>query len=455
MAVKHSGVEHEDVLKVKRRNLLLGLLCVPLLFAFYGFFSQQRAQPNFPNMPQEIPERGRILSRDGTVFAEGPADHRRYPQGVLAAHLIGFSGKPQADGRYGLEGLEYTLDTELQHQTDITLTIDPTLQAIAQSHLRDTAVNYQASNGSVVILETGTGRILAAASYPEFDPNTQSQVKNRDAINNKAFLNQFEPGSVMKPFVVAALLESGHLSLNEMVNTPMTLKVGDKTFKDVVHHDPKLNPWDILRYSSNSGMIHLSERFSDQDLYAWLKHYGFSQDMNVPFTYTRRGQLNSPDSWYPQDHAAITIGQGVSTTTLQLAAAYSVFANDGLYLPPYLIEQETPLEPKRLLSSTTATTMRSMLQFVIQQGSLKEVMLPELNVAGKTGTADYFDETSGRYIFEEFTLTFAGMFPADKPKVTMIVSLQKPQLAKMSTTVAAPLFAQIAQDIAAVWEPHP
>ena len=111
--------------------------------------------------------------------------------------------------------------------------------------------------------------------------------------------------------------------------------------------------------------------------------------------------------------------------------------------------------PKRLLSSPTATTMRSMLQYVIQKGSLNEVMLPELNVAGKTGTADYFDEATKHYIYDEFTLTFVGMFPADKPKVTMIVSLQKPQTAKMSTVVAAPLFAKIAQDIAALWQPSP
>ncbi len=456
MAIKRSKKD-EHVLQVKRRYLLLVLLCIPLLLAFYGFFVQQKVQPTFPMLPQEIPERGRILTRDGTIFAEGPAEHRKYPQGVLASHLIGFSGKPQADGRYGLEGLEYTLDETLQTQNDVTLTIDPSLQAIAQSHLRNDAQEFRAANGSVVILEVGTGRILAAASYPEYDPNSQSNIRNRDVINNKAFLNQFEPGSVMKPFVVAALLESGGLSLNEFIDTPMALKVGNKTFKDVVNHDPKLTPWDVLRYSSNSGMIHLSERFSDQDLYAWLDHFGFGREMKIPSAYTRPGQLNSPITtrWYPQDHASITIGQGVSTTTLQLAAAYSIFANDGLYRTPYLVEEELLAEPKRLLSSTTASTMRSMLQYVIRQGTLNTIMLPELNIAGKTGTADYYDEKLGRYIPDEFTITFAGMFPADNPKVVMVVSLQKPQTAKMSTTVAAPLFAHISQDIAALWEPNP
>jgi cell division protein FtsI (penicillin-binding protein 3) len=455
MAVKRSKKE-EHVLQVKRRYLLLVGLCIPLVLAFYGFFTQQKVQPTFPTLPKEVPERGRIMTRDGTIFAEGPADHRKYPQGVLAAHLIGFSGKPQDDGRYGLEGLEYTLDETLQQQTDIVLTIDPTLQAIAQNQLRNAAQEFQAANASVVILETGSGRILAAASYPEYDPNTQSKVRNRDVINNKAFLNQFEPGSVMKPFVIAALLERGELSLNEYIDTPMALRVGHKTFSDVVNHDPKLTPWDILRYSSNSGMIHLSERLTDQDLYAWLDHFGFGREMNIPFTFTRPGQLNSPIAtrWYPQDHASITIGQGVSTTTLQLAAAYSIFANNGLYLPPYLIENSPPPEARRLLSETTATTVRSMLHYVIQQGTLNSIMLPELNIAGKTGTADYYDEHLGKYIDDEFTISFAGMFPADKPKVVMVVSVQKPQTAKMSTTVAAPLFARISQDVAALWQPQ-
>jgi cell division protein FtsI (penicillin-binding protein 3) len=455
MAVKRS--KDDPVLQVKRRYPLLILLCIPLILAFYGFFAQQNVQPKFPTLPQETPERGRIMSRDGTIFAEGPADHRKYPQGVLAAHLIGFSGKPQADGRYGLEGLEYTLDETLQQQNDVTLTIDPSIQAIAQDNLRMTAKEFKADNGSVVILEVGTGRILAAASYPEYDPNTQSKIRNRDIINNKSFLNQFEPGSVMKPFVVAALIENSQLSLNEFIDTPMALKVGDKTFKDVVNHDPKLTPWDILRYSSNTGMIHLSERMSNQDLYAWLDHFGFGREMNIPYTYSRPGLLNSPIAkrWYPQDHASITIGQGISTTTLQLAAAYSIFANDGLYIAPYLVEGGVTPEPKRLLSSTTATTMRSMLQYVIHEGSLNEIMLPELNIAGKTGTADYYDERLGRYDFDEFTLTFAGMFPADQPKIVMIVSLQKPQTAKMSTSVAAPLFADISQGIAALWQEQP
>jgi cell division protein FtsI (penicillin-binding protein 3) len=456
MAVKQRSAKEDPVLKVKRRYLLLVFLCIPLLLAFYGFFVKQKVQPTFPSLPQEMPERGRIMTRNGTIFAEGPAEHRKYPQGVLAAHLIGFSGKPQNDGRYGLEGLEYTLDETLQKQTDVILTIDPNIQAIAQNHLREAAQKFQAANGSVVILEAGTGRILAAASYPEYDPNTQSKVKNRDVINNKAFLNQYEPGSVMKPFVIAALLERGNLNLNEYIDAPMMLRVGEKTFQDVVNHDPKLTPWDILRYSSNSGMIHLSERLSDQDLYDWLDHFGFGREMNIPFTFTRPGQLNSPivNRWYPQDHASITIGGGISTTTLQLAAAYSIFANDGLYLPPYLVENGPKAEAKRLLSATTATIIRSMLQYVIQQGTLNQMMLPALNIAGKTGTADYYDEGQGKYIDDEYTISFAGMFPADKPKVVIVVSVQKPQIAKMSTTVAAPLFASISQDVAALLEPQ-
>ena len=183
-----------------------------------------------------------------------------------------------------------------------------------------------------------TGRIVAAASYPDFDPNTQGSVRDRNRIRNKAFLHQFEPGSVMKPFVIAALLAEGRVSLDEYIDTPMHYKEGDKVFRDVVQHDPQLTPWDILRYSSNSGMLELTKRFSDEELRRWLWHFGFGQDVNLEPTFTRGGRLRDTP-WVPQDQASITIGQSMSTTALQLAAAYSIFANDGIYVAPYLVEE--------------------------------------------------------------------------------------------------------------------
>lgn len=444
--------EEGNVLRLRRRYLVLLLLIVPFVLAFYGFFSRQQVSPSFPGIPTEMQERGRILSLDGTIFAEGPAEQRKYPQGTLAAHVIGFSGKLQKDGGYGLEGLELTKDEFLQTPNNVIITIDPNIQAIAQEELKKTVLNFAAENGSVVIIETKTGRILSAASYPEFDPNTQAQVSNRDAISNSAFLNQYEPGSVMKPFVVASLLQSNRLRLDEMIDTPMDVKVGEKRYYDVAKHESRLNPWDVLRYSSNSGMINMSlSRFSDKELYGWLSHIGFGHAIDTPSIYTRGGLLPATP-WVPQDQASRTIGQGVSTTTLQLAAMYNIFANDGLYITPYLVEGDTPVQPRRVFSSEIAETMRKMLEYVVQQGHLNSVMPPELDVAGKTGTADSYDTRQGKYI-DDYTLSFAGFFPATNPTITMVVSVQKATKATMSTFVSAPLFATIAKDMSALLQP--
>ena len=444
--------EEGNVLRLRRRYLILLLLVLPFALAFYGFFSRQQTSPSFPSIPTETQERGKILSRDGTIFAEGPAEQRKYPQGTLAAHVIGFSGKLQKDGSYGLEGLEDTKDALLQNPNDVIITIDPNIQAIVQEELKKTVLNFDAENGSVVILETKTGRILSAASYPEFDPNTQAQISNRAAISNSAFLNHYEPGSVMKPFVVASLLQSGRLSLEEMIDTPMDIKIGEQRYRDVAKHESKLNPWDILRYSSNSGMINMSlGKFSDKELYGWLNHIGFGYAMDTPSIYTRAGLLPATP-WVPQDQASRTIGQSITTTTLQLAALYNIFANDGLYLTPYLVEGDTLPEPRRVFSSEIAATMRKMLEYVVQQGHLNSIMPSELNVAGKTGTADSYDTRQGKYI-DDYTLSFAGFFPANNPTITMVVSVQKATKATMSTFVSAPLFATIAKDMSALLQP--
>ncbi len=440
------------VLRLKRRYLLLVILLAPLLLAFYGFAKLQNAQPLWPASLQEAPLRGRIVARDGTIFAEGGVEHREYPQGTLAAHVVGFSGALQDDGRYGLEGLELSQDATLERGDDVILTLDPNLQAVAQAKLQETIAAFEAENGAVVMLEAGSGRILAAASYPDFDPNSQGGVEDRDRIINKAFVRLFEPGSVMKPFVVASLLETGRLRLDEPVDAPMTLRIGDKTFRDVVQHDPQLTPWDVLRFSSNAGMLNLTKRFKDFELHDWLGRFGFGQDLDLGPTFTRTGQLRDTP-WVPQDQASITIGQSVSTTALQLAAAYSIFANDGLYVPPYLVEGGLAEPTHQVVSPEVAMTMRTLLQYTAENSGIHRSAIPGVTMAGKTGTADIFDLDTGTYIKDDYTLTFAGMMPADQPQFVMVATVQKPRAdGASSTSVAVPLFSAIASEAVALWQ---
>lgn len=436
-------------LRTTRKAFIVMSITLPLLAAMVGFALQQRSAPTFPTPPVEPVLRGSVLAADGTILADGAAEDRHYPQGRLAGSLLGFTGAVQPDGRYGLEGLEYSLDAQLQAGTDVRITIDPTLQATAEMNLAETVTANQAANGSVVILQVGTGRILAAASYPSYDPNDWRDA-TRDQMLNRPFLQEYEPGSVMKPFVVAALMQSGKLRPDEIIDTPHSLRVGDKTFRDVAWHDPQLSVADVLRYSSNTGMIHLSWRFTPQELHDWLGRYGFGQDLAMGNVFTRSGLLNDWRDWVPQDQASNTIGQNVSVTPLQLAAAYSILAYDGVYVPPRLVEDDVLPEPHRVLAPEIAQSVRSMLIHVVEDG-VPLAKVPGVTVAGKTGTADIFDRVTGTYPPDDYALSFAGMFPAEHPSVVLVVTLQKPRVNTSSTYVAAPLFGAIATEVVADW----
>jgi cell division protein FtsI (penicillin-binding protein 3) len=449
MALKPPTPEQE--LRLHRRVLFLTLLILPLLAALYGFASMQLSLPQWPQALAESPRRGAILAADGTILAEGSVENRRYPQGTLAAHLVGFSGAVQPDGRFGLEGLELTLDSRLQRGETVTLTIDPTIQAVAQAELRTAIEAHQALSGTVVMIEAGTGRILAAASYPEFDPNRQREVRDRSRLVNKAFLEQLEPGSTFKTFVIAALLEAGRLAPNEVLTLERALRVGGQTFRDVIPHDQTLSVAEILRYSSNIGLIRLAQRFSPEELHDWLRRFGFGREVGLRHSFTRRGAINPWTSWVPQDQASVAIGQSLSTTTLQLAVAYSIFANDGLLVPPRLLEDEPWDKPQRVISPEVARAVRNMLVFAVESSSARRAAVPGIPLAGKTGTANIFDAEQGRYLEGEFAMGFAGIFPADNPRVTMVIYLKRPQIGNLSVLVITPIFHAIASETVALW----
>ena len=437
-----------------RRGALLALgVFAPLLAALAGFAKLQHEVTQLPAPLVEPVTRGRILASDGTVLADGPADARRYPQGALAGVLVGFTGSDQPDGRYGLEGLEYSIDGYLATGADAVLTLDPVLQSIAERHLAASAEAHHAESGAAVILEVGSGNVLAAASYPNYDPNAwRDEFANQ---KNRAFQVPYEPGSVVKPLVVAGLLETGRLSPGETIEAPMTLRVGEKTFRDVARHDPLLSVPDVLAYSSNSAMIALGQRFAPDELFDWLGRFGIGQDLNLTSSFTNSGHLNDWRRWVPQDHAANSIGQNHSTTPLQLAAAYGVIANDGVYVPPRLMAQDVVPEPHRVLSPEVAQSVRSMLIHVMETGGLRDSGIPGVTVAGKTGTADIWDATAQAYLPGDYSLTFAGMFPAERPRVVVVVMLRKPDTDATSTYVAAPLFRAIGSEVVAHWGTAP
>lgn len=444
----------EMVLKLRRSRVIILALLLPLLAALASFAGQQSGAARFPAPPAESVARGSVLAADGSVLAGGPVSARTYPAGDAAAHLIGFTGSVQPDGRYGLEGLEYFHDATLAAGQDVVLTLDPTIQAVTARLLADAAETHLAESGSAIVLEVGSGRILAAASHPTYDPASFASA-GREQLANRPFTQVYEPGSVIKPLVVAGLLESGRLSPNEIIDSPMTLRVGDKNFRDVAQHAPQLSVAEVLAYSSNSGMIHLGQRFTPAELHDWLMRFGIGQPLDLESTYTRSGILNDWYRWVPQDQAANSIGQNLATTALHLAAAYSVLANDGIYVPPRLTQDEVLPQPHRVLSPEVAQGVRSMLAQVMQTGGLTASAIPATSTAGKTGTADIYDVTTGAYLPGEYALTFAGMFPVERPRVVVVVSLHKPTENTSSTYTVAPLFRAIGSEILASWGTAP
>ncbi len=448
-----AGVGAQE-LRLRRRWLVLPVIVLPLAAALLGFAMKRPAVAPLPPAPVEEVVRGRILAADGTVLAEGMNEGRYYPQGSLAAPLLGFTGAVQADGRFGLEGLEYSFDATLQGGVDVTLTIDPVLQSAAERHLAAAATMHSAESGAAVVLEAATGRVLAAASYPSYDPNQWGEA-GRDQMLNRPFQQVYEPGSVVKPLVVAGLLDDGLAAPNEMIEAPMTLRVGTKTFRDVAWHEPELSVAEVLAYSSNSAMIHLGARFHPAQLHDWLYRFGIGRDLDLTSTFTRSGILNAWDRWVPQDQAANSIGQNLSLTPVQLAAAYAVFANDGVFVPPVLVEGEEVPAPHRVLSPEVAQGVRSMMVGVMERGGLSNSIIPGVSVAGKTGTADVFDPVTGTYPPDDYALTFAGIFPADAPEVVVVVMLMKPEAASTSTYVAAPIFRAIGSEVVGHWQQRP
>jgi cell division protein FtsI (penicillin-binding protein 3) len=421
-------------IRLKRSWLLVPATVLPLLVALAGFTLQQRGFTDLPAMPVEQVVRGRVLASDGTVLAEGAAGDRYYPLGGLAAPLLGFTGALQPDGRYGLEGVEYTLDRTLASGQDVTLTLDPVLQAATESHLAAAALEHSAESGAAIILEVGTGRVLASASYPSYDPNAW-QSASRGQMLNRPFQQVYEPGSVIKPLVVAGLLQDGLLSPNELVDAPMTL----------------LSVPDVLAYSSNSAMIALGSRFQPAQLHDWMWRFGLGHGVDQASASSRSGILNDWATWVPQDQASNSIGQNLSVTPLQIAAAYSIFANDGVYVPPTVVEGEALPAPHRVLAPEIAQAIRSMLSHVMDTGGLRQSRIPGMSVGGKTGTADVYDPVAGTYPPDDYALTFAGMFPVEKPKVVVVVMLMKPQGDSTSTYVAAPIFRAIGSEVVAHW----
>jgi cell division protein FtsI (penicillin-binding protein 3) len=371
---------------------------------------------------------------------------RVYPYGRSLAQIIGFVGR---DG-HGLEGVEYFFDARLAAGKEVKLTIDPVIQAAAERALADAVEQRRATTGSIVAIEVGTGRLLAVANAPGFDPASFASA-SPEAFRNRAFLDRIEPGSVAKPLVAATLLELGRLSPTELLAVEPAIQFGPKTIRDQNRRGDEIVEMDlaeILRVSSNVGIIALNQRLDSRELHSSLTSFGIGQKPDLPLP-TARGELRSPETWFAFDHASAAIGQGFSVTALQLALAYSAIAADGVLVAPVLEADRRSPEQQRVMSVETSRIMRSLLYRVVDEGTGRLARVSGYSVAGKTGTAQVAE--NGRYSTEIFASLFAGFFPADRPRMAVTVIIQGSQRGIQGGDVAAPVFRAVAGETLAYW----
>jgi cell division protein FtsI (penicillin-binding protein 3) len=413
---------------------------------------------------------------EGIGIIEEP--RRAYPFGPLAASLVGFSNMDGAGVR-GVEQQENEwllgqprriaverdargqvllgpgLDPTATAGGDIALTIDVAMQAEAEQALADGIVAAKARGGFVVAIDPRNGEVLALAEVPRFDPNDFRRLRFPDT-RARTFTDAVEPGSTFKTFLIAAALDAGAVRPTDVFDLRGGLYVPGKQIKDL-HPRPSLDVSGILRHSSNVGAVKIAQKLGPQSHYDTLRRFGFGERSGSGFPDESSGILRNYKRWRPVDAATVAFGQGVSVTTLQLAAATAALGNDGVWMEPHIVrgrrrpngawEMTPPVETRRAVSSETAAAMRAMMEGVVsgEGGTGKRAQLRGVRVGGKTGTAQKLE--GGRYANDKYIGWFIGLAPLDAPRVAIAVGIDEPRGVHTGGAVAAPVFARVAGSI--------
>ena len=414
------------------------------------------------------------LQLSGVGFV--PESERIYPRGAIASHLIGFVDIDN----HGLSGVEKKYERfltsrggKLRVSTDargnillagdqlessgnsIVLTIDEMLQYTVEKALDSAVSQWKAKSASAMIMNPYTGEILAMANRPTFDPNYPGRyrVTNR---RNRAITDVFEPGSTFKIVTAAAALEERLFRPNSRFDcSDGYVVVGRKRFKDD-HENGILTMTEVIQKSSNVGTILMAQRLGEEKIYEYAKRFGFGEKAGIDLPGEVSGWVKQTNKWSNTSLGAISIGQEVAATALQVLRAYSAIANGGYLVSPYVVARIVSPEGieiynkqgsgmKRILSRKTALLTGGMLEKVTQEGGTAlEAAIEGNSIAGKTGTAQIYDSNLNRYSKERYVSSFAGFFPAKKPRLAMIVVIHEPKGEIYGGKVAGPVFREIA-----------
>ena len=425
----------------------------------------------------ETIERINSLQLQGVHFQKEP--RRFYPARDLAAQVLGSVGMEDS----GLSGIEHEFDDELrghpgkmaisvdarkqwfsdvETQPDpgenIVLTIDKNIQYIAEKELDQAIHDTQAIAGTVIVENPHTGEILALANRPTFNPNLRKEIRP-DTLTNRAVSYVYEPGSTFKLVTISAALEEKVTNPDEIFDCQM----GSIVYNGMRIRDSKphglLPVWGVLAESSDVGSIKIALRLGEDRFYKYIRSYGFGQQTGIELPGETRGMTKPPSRWSKVSIAAISMGQEIGISPLQLSGLVSTFANDGVWVAPRIVAgtvqpsgnlQTVAFHPgpsHRVISPFTAAEMRSMMQKVVLEGTGRKAVLEGYSSAGKTGTAQKVDPNTGAYSKTKYIGSFAGFAPVNNPQIVVAVILDSAVGLHQGGQVSAPVFHRITQQV--------
>jgi cell division protein FtsI (penicillin-binding protein 3) len=423
--------------------------------------------------PKEA-ERVETLNIDGVGIYVEP--NRYYPQGQLAAQLVGFTGRDAQ----GLEGVEMHYENYLRGESgssvverdalgrrvlvqgvetlqippgsDLQLTLDTSIQHLAERELEATAAKYRAKAGVAVVADPFTGEILALANYPFFNPNNFTR-QSSNQWRDRAVTDSFEPGSTFKTILAASALEEGVVGKEDL----FFCENGKYAYGGKIIHDTHEHGWlpfaKIIQYSSNIGVTKVAEKLGKERYAKTIEKFGFGQPTGIDLPGEASGAVRRPEKWATIDLATHAYGQGIAVTPIQLVMAYGAVANGGFLMRPFVVKravgadgrvlwENQPHVVRRVVSEATASTLTSILKGVVDEGGTGVLASVDgFEVAGKTGTAQKAEH--GVYTRKRVA-SFVGFVPADQPRLVMAVILDEPETSVYGGTVAAPTFRNIA-----------
>lgn len=436
----------------------------------------------------EIAEKIASLNLDGVLIL--PEEVRIYPENNLASHILGFVNQ-DGEGKYGVEGYYndeikaysgiitgekdaigelLSLDAvnkAVQDGTDVVLSIEHNVQFIVEQKLQKAIEKYGADSGSIIIMNPKTGAIIAMASNNSFDPNKYNEVakENQNVFLNTNITNVWEPGSIIKPLIMAMAINEGKIEPDtEETFSNMTVVQGYEIHTAQDKAFGKETMTQCLENSDNVCLVWVGDKLGNDIMYQYFESFGFGAKTGVDLSGETTGNLLTLKSWRDIHRATMSFGQGISATPLQLLTAISAIANNGVLIKPYIVEKmikyddsETSTETKNVrevMKPETAAKVKAMMVSVVERGHGKKAGVQGYSVAGKTGTAQV-PNPEGGYYEDQHIGSFAGFFPADDPKFAMLVKLDNPKNVDWAESSAAPTFGEIAAYLLEYYEIPP